>query len=115
MSGCTAATCADEVSGPHRSVLGHCGTDLGQIQARRKVVAVPDQHPGPQFVIGAEGLVRGAQRVNGREVESAALRRAIDPDYQYVAVALDGDGLGQRPSLWREATVDPTVRVRGAP
>jgi hypothetical protein len=47
-------------------VLGHRRADLGQVQARREVIPVGEKHPGAQLIIGAQDLVRPAQRVDGR-------------------------------------------------
>jgi hypothetical protein len=60
-------------------MVGHHGADLGQIQAGRKVIAVPEQHAGAQLLVGAENLIRRAQRLDGRQVEGVALGRRDAP------------------------------------
>jgi len=54
-----------------------------------------EMKPGAQLIIGAQDLVRAAQRVDGRQVEGVALSGAANPDEQHVSVALHGDGLSQ--------------------
>jgi len=58
-----------------------------------------EQHTDAQLVVGAQDLVRAAQRVDGRQVEGVALGRTVNPDEQHLPVALHGHRLGQRHSL----------------
>ena len=53
-----------------RAVPGHRRPNLGQIQASRKVIAVPEQHTGAQLLIGAQGLIRCAERLDHRQFEA---------------------------------------------
>jgi hypothetical protein len=94
-----------------RAALGHRRADLGQVQARREVITMGEQHARAQLVIGAQDLVRAAQGVHGRQVDGVALGRAVNPDQQHVPVPLHGDRLGQHPSRAAGAAVNRTIRI----
>ena len=74
--------------GSGQITTGHIGGDVDEIEPRGEVVAMSEQHPDPQVLVGFEKSVGEREIGEHRDVERVAFLRTVESDQQDVAVPM---------------------------